>query len=413
MTEGSAAARSFAARVALFYGALFVIYGTHVPFTPVWLAWRGLSAGEISAIMAAPFFLRVLVTPAIALAADRHGAHRDAMIVLAWAALAVVLALSQVSGFWPILLLMVPLVMCNSSVMPLAETVAVRGVREAGLDYGRMRLWGSLTFIAASFAGGLIIDRVGAGAGIWMVAAGCALTVAAAHLLPRPAKSAEPAMSSRRPLWHAAEPRQLLASKPFLAFLLAAGSAQAAHATLLTYATLLWQSQGLSAGVCGALWAVAVLAEVVLFAYSGPLLARVGAANLLIAGAGLSILRWAAMAFDPPLTLLVPLQVLHAVTYGGTHVAAIHFIHQAVPVEMQGSAQALYATIASGVAMGFATLVAGHLYATHGGQSYLAMAALSVVALGAAGALKKVWAGEVLGLGVEEQRGEARAEFKP
>ena len=71
MTEGSAAARVFGFKVALFYGAIFVIYGMHVPFTPVWLDWRGLSAAEISTVMAAPFFLRLFVTPAVALAADR------------------------------------------------------------------------------------------------------------------------------------------------------------------------------------------------------------------------------------------------------------------------------------------------------------------------------------------------------
>ena len=168
MTEGSAAARAFGFRVALFYGALFVIYGMHVPFTPVWLDWRGLTAGEISAVMAAPFFLRLFVTPAVALSADRAGSHRTMLIVLAWMSLVLVLLLSQAASFWPILFLIVPLIICNSTIMPLTETIAVKGVREAGLDYGRMRLWGSLTFVAASFAGGVAIDRYGAGAGIWL-----------------------------------------------------------------------------------------------------------------------------------------------------------------------------------------------------------------------------------------------------
>ena len=34
--------REFAVPVALFYGALFVVYGMYVPFMPVWLDWRGL-----------------------------------------------------------------------------------------------------------------------------------------------------------------------------------------------------------------------------------------------------------------------------------------------------------------------------------------------------------------------------------
>jgi PPP family 3-phenylpropionic acid transporter len=399
---------SFAVRVAMFYGALFVIYGTHVPFTPLWLASRGLSPAEISIIMSAPLFLRVLVTPALALAADRHQTHRSVMIALAWAGMAVVLALTQASAFWPLLVLVTLLVICNSSLMPLAETVAVRGVREAGLDYGRVRLWGSLTFIAASFCGGLILDALGAGAGIWLVAIGCALTAGAAHLLPRlpPAEGLKQVV--REPLWHAKEPRQLLASKPFMAFLVAAGGSQAAHATMLSYGTLIWQEQGLNTGISGALWAIAVLAEVALFAFSGKLLARIGAVNMLIAGAAFSLFRWILMAFDPPLALLVPLQVLHAVTYGGSHIGAIYFIAQAVPPAMQGSAQALYSTIASGIAMGAATLIAGTLLAQQGSAAaYLAMGAVGAAALAGALLLNHQWPGGTLTLGGQPGEGNA------
>ena len=60
------------------------------------------------------------------------------------------------------------------------------GVKAAGLDYGRMRLWGSLSFIAASLVGGWVVERLGAGSAIWLVVAGAALTTAAAHALARP-----------------------------------------------------------------------------------------------------------------------------------------------------------------------------------------------------------------------------------
>ena len=68
--------RSFGPRVALFFAALFLIYGVHVPYLPVWLNWRGLSNAEIGIITAVPFFLRVLVTPAVALSADWLADHR-------------------------------------------------------------------------------------------------------------------------------------------------------------------------------------------------------------------------------------------------------------------------------------------------------------------------------------------------
>ncbi len=394
--EAAARARAFGMRIALFYGALFVVYGMHVPYMPVWLAGRGLTAAEISTVMAAPFFLRLFITPGIAMAADRTGRHRIMLIALAWASLAVILVLTQVSGFWAILLLTVPLIVTFTTIMPLTETVAVSGVRHAGLDYGRMRLWGSLTFVFASFAGGFAVAHWGSAAGIWLIAFGCVLTVVAAHLLPRAALKSDDIEPSQGPWWKAEEPVMLLRQPAFVAFLLAAGGIQAAHATFLTFGTLIWQKQGLSGGWIGALWAIGVFAEIIVFAVSGWLVRTFGPVMLLIAGAASSALRWIVMGFDPGLGTLIPLQILHGVTYGASHIAAIHFIGQAVPLRAAGSAQALYATVAAGVAMGCATLIAGWLYARYGGASYFAMVLIAVLALAASLHLKKLWPGTVL-----------------
>jgi MFS transporter, PPP family, 3-phenylpropionic acid transporter len=391
--EAARRAQAFAIRVAVFYGALFVVYGMHVPYTPVWLDGRGLSAAEISTVMAAPFFLRLLITPGIAMVADRTGRHRHMVIVLSWASLAVVLLLSQAIGFRPILLLTVPLIVAFTTIMPLTETVAVSGVRHAGLDYGRMRLWGSLTFLAASFAGGFAVAHWGSGVGIWLVALGCVLTVFAAHLLPREALATDAPDAERAPWWKAEEPRMLLRQPAFLAFLVAAGGVQAAHATFLTFGTLIWQKQGLTGGWIGALWAIGVFAEVALFSVSAWLVETFGVAALLMAGAGASILRWTVMAFSPGLAVLIPLQILHGVTYGASHIGAIHFIGKAVPLRAAGSAQALYATVAAGLAMGIATLIAGWLYASIGGVSYFAMTGIAAIAFAAAVRLGKVWTG--------------------
>lgn len=396
MFDGAVSPRAFAARLAVFYGALFVVYGTHVPYMPVWLDWRGLTAGEIAAVLAAPFFLRLLITPAAAIAADRTAGHRSFIIALSWSSLAICLALSQAISFWPILALGVLLIVCNSTIMPLTETLAVAGVRSAGLDYGRMRLWGSLTFVAASFAGGLAVATYGGGAGIWLVAFGCLLTVIASHALPRAAASSVPRGAASTPLWRAEEPAQLLRQPAFRAFLVAAGGAMAAHATFLAFGTLIWSEQGLSGAWIGALWAIGVFVEVGLFSVSGWLVRTFGPARLLIAACALSIVRWGAMALQPSLAPLIFLQAMHGVTYGATHIAAIHFVSAATPRHAHGVGQALYATVAAGVAMGAATLIAGWLYTPDGAAAYLAMAAVAAISLAAALRLSAVWSGETL-----------------
>lgn len=381
-----------AVRIAAFYGALFVVYGMHVPYMPAWLDWRGLSASEISVVLAAPFFLRLFVTPVVALAADRTGAHRGLVIALSWLSLAVCLALSQFGSFWPILILAVLLIVLNSTIMPLTETIAAFAVRNAGVDYGRMRLWGSLTFVAASFAGGVAIARFGGGAGVWLVAFGCFLTAIAAHALPR--AGADPkhaAPTTSEPLWRAPEPGVLLRQPAFRAFLLAGGFVMAAHAAFLGFGTLIWQAQGLSGAWIGALWAIGVFVEVAVFAMSGSLVRRFGPVRLIIAAAAASVLRWAAMALQPPLAPLILLQALHGITYGAAHIGAIHFIHAAVPRHAAGTGQALYATVAAGLAMGAATLIAGWFYQPDGAAAYAAMAAIASVALAAAFRLNRVW----------------------
>lgn len=389
--------RSFAWRVGCVFAALFVIYGVHLPYLPVWLDWRGLSAAEISLVTAAPFFVRLVVTPAIAIYADQTDAHRRMVVVLGWCAAAAGLALALAPGFWSILAVAITFSIAVTSIMPLLETVAVAGVRSGGLDYGRMRLWGSLSFVVATVTGGLVIERLGAAAGVWMIAAGAVLTALASHLLPRPrAVAAAAATPLRMPRLD--EAAELLRSPIFLAFLVAAGAIQGAHAAFYTFGALDWRSQGLSAGTIGALWMIGIAAEVALFAFSGAVMRHVWATTLLIAGAAAAVVRWSAMALDPPLAMLLGLQVLHGATYGAAHLGAIHFISRAVPERTAGTAQALYATVAAGIAMGLSTLLSGVLYEQLGGRgAYAGMAAIALVGLLAAVAVRRQWTGERLG----------------
>ena len=151
-------------RVSLLFAAIFVVAGTNLPICRVWLDWAGLGPREIAIITAAPLFVRVAVTPVIAFAADRAGDHRRFLIapVLGRAGGAARCWRSRAASgrSWPARVLFA---LAWTTIMPLTETVAMSGVKAAGLDYGRMRLWGSLSFIAASLGGGWVVERLGAG----------------------------------------------------------------------------------------------------------------------------------------------------------------------------------------------------------------------------------------------------------
>jgi MFS transporter, PPP family, 3-phenylpropionic acid transporter len=395
------APHSVAVRLSAFYGALFLIYGAHVPYFPVWLNGRNLSASEISFIVAAPFFLRLLVTPLLAVFADHRQNHRSMIVLLSWLALGLVAVLSQMSGFWPVFLLAVPFAIAITSIMPLTETLAVSRVRADGLDYGRVRLWGSLTFVVMGLIGGILVESFGGGIGVWLLTFGAVLTVAAAHYLPGLNPVAAPSQVARAALSRE-DVMGLVRSPLFLLFLLSVGCTQASHATFYTFGALHWQALGISSISIGVMWAIAVLAEVALFAWSRPVAEKFGPIELLTAGAAAAVVRWAIMSFDPPLAVLMPLQVLHALTYGATHLAAIHFIARAVPDTAAGTAQALYASVAAGVIMGLATLISGPLFAAYGGGAYWLPAVLGLIGLGSAILLGKRWDGGRIGASAPE-----------
>lgn len=377
-------ARFYGVTVAQFYAALFLVYGVHVPFLPIWLDSRGLDSAEVALVTSVPFLARLLVTPATAIIADSLGNHRLVIIVLAWIAVTAVAGLGLVSGFMGILILSVPFALASMSIMPLLETVAIQGVKHHQLDYGRMRLWGSLTFIAVGLAGGQLIDVYGPEAAYWLLLGAVGLTVLSAHLLPPPEHGEESVRHVQVRDLLGPEIRALAGSWLFVSFIVATSFCQAAHAMFYTFGTLHWQSQGISASAAGGLWAIGVLAEVVLFAVAGSWLRGWRAETLMLAGALGSVVRWTVMGFDPPFAALIGLQLFHALSYGAIHLGAIQFIARIAPPGLSGTVQALYATFAIGAMLGVMTMASGPLYDAFAGQAYLAMAGVSAIGLLAA-----------------------------
>ena len=389
---------AFAVRLALFYAAIFIVYGVQVPYLPVWLDAQGLTAREVAIVTAAPFLLRLVVSPGCALVADRMGAHRQVILALAWTALAAVLLLGSMAGFTGILVVTVVFALASASIMPLTETIAVAGTRERGLDYGRIRLWGSLSFVAVGLVGGALLDRVGAEAALWLLAIGAAATVAAGHALPRPdAPPQDEGPPGPRPAGLiSADVARLVRSPVFVAFILAVSTTQASHGLFYTFGALHLQKLGVSGTWIGVQWAVAVLTEVMLFAVAGSLLASAGPKLLIAAGGAAAVVRWTAMSFDPPLAVLVGLQGLHALTFGATHLGAMRFIAEAAPPAAAGTAQALHSSFAAGIVMGLSIMLSGTLYEAFAGRAFLAMAVLGLMSLLATLFIVRRWDGRRL-----------------
>jgi MFS transporter, PPP family, 3-phenylpropionic acid transporter len=369
-----------AARLSAYYAAIFLVVGIKTPFWPVFLAGRGLGASEIAIVFAAAIWFNVVATPLVGALADRLGRRRAVMVALAGAAVAAYAGLWRAAGFWPLLSLSLLGAAGQAALMPLGDSITLAAVRDAGIDYGRVRVWGSVSFIVAAAASGWWLTRpgaeaLGANAVLALLLAASILVLLACFAVPAASPGAARLHSRRAEIWALARDGR------FWHFVAANAAIQASHQVYYGFGTLHWRSLGFSDATIGALWAEGVVAEIALFWGGRHLLTRLGPLGLIMVGGAAGIVRWSLMGVLPGLLPAVALQLLHALTFGATHLGAMNYLSRTVPPSAAASAQTLYSGTSAGIGSGIVMLGAGALYGSFGGRAYIVMAALAAAGL--------------------------------
>ena len=357
-----------AGRLALVYSTLFLTVGILLPYLPVWLADRGLGAEAIGLLIGISVSMKVIVNPIAAAFADRLGISKPIILGCVGSAFFTFLPLHLVINFWPIFAICFVFFAFWSPLFPLIDGVAVRATSQGKIDYGRVRLWGSLAFIGASIGAGHAIDIAGPPVFYWLMV-GAVGTMALCCM-------ALPSESMARPESQTLVAVALLRDPAFRIFLATVALTQASHAPYYGFGTLHWLSLGLSETTIGLLWGWGVVAEIILFAAAIRLFERWTPVAMLAVGATGSVIRWTFMAFDPGIMPLFALQTMHAMSFGMIQLGGIRYLAERHPQQQSSSAVALV-TSATGLTTGCVLLVMGQAYAAYQGLAYLGAAILA------------------------------------
>jgi PPP family 3-phenylpropionic acid transporter len=314
---------------------------------------------------------RLATTPVLTGVADRFDALRGTLVA---AALALPFGYSLVglsAGFWPILVAVALVSATFGSMFPLSDAYALKGLPARGGDYGRVRLWGSAAFVVGNLGAGLVADVIPPIDLIWLiVGASCLVALASAGL--RPLGVAASARAG------AGSALRLLGTPAVLAVTLAVSLIQSSHAVLYGFSALAWAEAGLDGRVIGVLWGLMVVGEIILFAYARRLPPWLGPIQLIGIGAAGAVVRWSAMALDPPVALLPFLQCLHGLSFAATHLGSTFFIARAAPEGLGASAQG-YITLVLSLTMAAFMAMSGWLFAAYGARAYAAMALAAAI----------------------------------
>jgi len=324
----------------------------------------------------------VVGAPFFAALADYTGRRVAVIRLCAAGSFLAYLGLSQAQGFNAILGLGAFAAFMFSPVFPLIEGFSVETASRVGFDYGRVRLWASLSFLAGSLGSGYLLTIVPIESAMMLIASAQMLTALATWVLPK-----EPPHPSHLPQVlpvQLGEAFRFLFASRFTVFLLAASLGNCSHGMLYTESTVYWVQLGFSTFYIGILWASAVLAEAAMFFFSASLIKQVPLQRLLCLGLFGGMMRWLGMSFTTDFWGMFTVQLLHCISFALTHLALMHFIRINVPQNLRNTAQGLYTAFAAGLLLSATQWASGPLYEWAGGRAFLFMAMISTIGFGVA-----------------------------
>lgn len=352
--------------VSLISALAFLPLGIYQPFFPLWLAGQNFDAAMIGLVMALPTVLRVLSSPTLSGLADKHVPPRYLLVVFSFLSCAGWLAVDHLPRGWILIGCVCVSTTLMLAVLPLSEVMLLDAVRlHTHLRYGRLRVWGSVSFMLANIAGGFWIAFASGATIPTVLALFCGQTMllglfmrTGMHL---PGRLAVERGEAVKPL-----PRRLYA------LLLGLAAINASYAVLNGFGPVLWAQQGLSASDIGWLTAASVIVEVYVFIKIGGAASPKQAFWFMVVGAVAGMIRWAMMSWVTGFYWVAGLQVLHALNYGLFHLGALAMVTHFAPAERRARAQGLMSA-SNGLLYALVMLGTGPLVREYGAGAYWAM----------------------------------------
>ena len=348
-------------RLSGFYFAYFSILGVLIPYWPLFLKQIGHDPAQIGVIMALIPATKIVSPTLWGWLADMTGKTLGA---IRWAAFLSLLAFCGLfldrSGLATLVLVMLAFSFCWNATLPLFESVTLDHLVKKTAGYTRIRLWGSVGFLFAVWAMGEVLDDGLPLQKLPEVIAGLLLLQWFISLAVPPPQVTHAGKENASMLG-------ILRRGEVIGFLVAAMLVQVAHGPYYAFYSLYLNAHGFSDRVIGQLWALGVLAEIILFHALPKIYHIINLRTLFLGSLWLGVVRWLMIGWGvESLTLLVFAQVLHAATFGCAHAAAVHIVHKNFRGPHHAKGQSLYSAVCYGLGGAMGSLYSGEFWVAWG-----------------------------------------------
>jgi PPP family 3-phenylpropionic acid transporter len=358
------------------FGSFFFLYFAYVglvsPYASLFFLERGFSVIEIAVLMSMLQITRIVGPFSWGWLSDYLSDRISIIRFCACLAAVTFLCIFFLQSYIAFFIWMFVLHTILSSLMPLGESATVHALfKDNSFDkrYGRLRLWGSIGFIAMVLFAGELFQRKGielysiVGAVILIF---LALVTFRLH---------EPKVERRKMV--KGELLSVLLNPDVRWFLLSGFFMIFAHAALYVFYSMYLADLGYDKFQIGLFWALGVAAEVIFFYFQSKVLSRLDAEVVLQMAFGIGVFRFILIAFFPVTWVLIIAQLMHAGTFAAHHSAATKLLQRWFTGPLQARGQALMATMSYGLGGTLGGLAAGWLWDATQPRNVFVMAALA------------------------------------
>ena len=356
-------------RLSGFYLFYFASLGALLPYWGLYLKSLGYDITAIGTLMAIIMATKIISPNIWGWIAD-HTGRRMAIVRIGslCAALAFAGVFFQDGFIWLAIIMMLFSFFWNAA-LPQFEATTFYHLGEQIHRYSSVRLWGSIGFIAAVWGLGSLMQGQGIQLLPWILLGLFTAIWINSLLVPEEA-------AGHLPLDHSPL-RKILYQPHVVGLLLVCFLLQAGHGPYYTFYSIHMEAHGYSLSLIGGLWALGVIAEVVVFLLMHRLVPKFGLRNLLLASLLLAVVRWLLIGLFPEhLSVMLFAQILHAATFGIYHAAAIQLIHTYFKGRHQGKGQALYSSLSFGAGGALGSFYSGYVYDYFGALLMFVIAAV-------------------------------------
>jgi MFS transporter, PPP family, 3-phenylpropionic acid transporter len=345
-----------AKRLAGFYFWYFAAIGALIPYLGLYLQARGLSAAQIGTIFGLMAVTRIFAPYVWGSVADRTGRRMHVIRMTLTGATICYGALALPGGFWWILMCLVAYGALVNGTMAQFEVVTFSHLARAEHRYASLRLWGSVGFVVVVLGLGPLLERLGILSLPAWIAAMFVIAIWIAARVPEP-------IGGPRNLAGDGGLIGILRQREVIALLVASLLAQVSYGPYYGFFSIYLEDHGYRKDFIGFLWALGVMSEVAVFWFISRVLPQISLRRLFLWSLATTALRWIfqIIAVDDPLSMSL-VQLIHALSFGVYHLAAVNLVQQLFPPSLQGRGQAVYVGVSYGIGGAIGGYLAGALW---------------------------------------------------